>query len=91
MMYHRKDLLLLDGEPTWDPEQGPEIIQRQLDLLEKIAEEFTPVLDERDRGIHERLDLAREYYAELLSIMLDRCFGLKKCTSSRFPFLITIL
>ena len=71
MMYHRKDLLLLDGEPTWDPEQGPEIIQRQLDLLEEIAEEFTPVLDERDRGIQERLDLAREYYAELLSIMLE--------------------
>jgi len=62
---------LLDGEPTWDPEQGPEIIQRQLDLLEEIAEEFTPVLDERDRGIYERLDLAREYYAELLSLMLE--------------------
>ncbi|MCL4216071.1 MAG: CehA/McbA family metallohydrolase [Candidatus Hydrogenedentes bacterium] len=61
--------LTVDGQPTWNPERGPAIIQRQLEAIDKIAAEFDPAGGERERGIHERLDQARAYYGALADAM----------------------
>jgi len=59
----------VDGRPTWCPDRGPAVIHRQLDAIDRIAREFTPVHNARDRGIQERLARAKDYYQELLSQM----------------------
>ena len=61
--------LTVDGRPTWCPERGPTVIQRQLDAINAIAAEFDPATGERERGIHERLAQARVYYTEMLEAM----------------------
>ena len=61
--------LTVNGRPTWDPERGPEVAQRQLESIDKIAAEFDSATGDREAGIHERLDQARTYYAEMLAEM----------------------
>ncbi len=59
----------VDDRPTWCPDRGPDVIRKQLESIEKIAREFTPASDSRAKGIHERLNRARDYYAKLLAKM----------------------
>ena len=61
--------LVADGRPTWCPNRGPAVIRRQLEVIDTIAAEFDPAAGERERGIHERLDRARAYYADLIGEM----------------------
>lgn len=58
--------------PTWDPERGPAVIQRQLEAIDKIAAEFDASAGEREAGIHQRLNQARTYYAEMRAAMAQR-------------------
>jgi len=64
--------LTVNDRPTWDPERGPAVVQRQLDAIDKIAQEFDANAGEREAGIHQRLDQARTYYAEMLAAMARR-------------------
>ncbi|MCB1094084.1 MAG: CehA/McbA family metallohydrolase [Verrucomicrobiae bacterium] len=59
----------VDDRPTWCPDRGPVVIRKQLESIENIAREFTPASDARAKGIHERLNRARDYYAKLLAEM----------------------
>jgi hypothetical protein len=59
----------VDDRPTWCADRGPKVIRKQLESIEKIASEFTPASDARAKGIHERLNRARDYYAKLLAEM----------------------
>ena len=62
--------LTVDEGPTWDPERGPAVVQRQLEAIDKIADEFDAAAARtREAGIHQRLDQARTYYAEMLAEM----------------------
>ena len=57
--------LVLNGRPTWNPRQGPRIIQKQLESIAKIETEFAKGEDARSVGIRERLRKARDFYADL--------------------------
>jgi hypothetical protein len=57
--------LVLNGRPTWNPRQGPRIIQKQLESIAKIESEFAKGEDARSVGIRERLRKARDFYADL--------------------------
>ncbi|MDA0813219.1 MAG: CehA/McbA family metallohydrolase [Verrucomicrobia bacterium] len=59
----------VDDRPTWCPDRGPDVIRRQLESIATIAREFTPASDARAKGIHERLNRARDYYQKLLAEM----------------------
>lgn len=58
--------VVVDGQPVWNAERAPGIIQKQLTAIDAIAAEFDPQKDSREQGIHERLDRARQYYRRLL-------------------------
>ena len=57
--------VLVDGRPWFCPKRGPAIIDRQLQAIDAIAKEFNPAAGRREKGIQERLDRARKYYADL--------------------------
>ncbi len=57
--------VVVDGRPTWCSQRGPAVIDRQLAAIDKIDQEFKDGTDARSRGIRERLNRAREYYAQL--------------------------
>lgn len=57
------------GRPTWSPNRGPAIVEKQLRSIAEIEEEFSRGDDARSRGIRERLERAKRYYAELLEAM----------------------
>lgn len=61
--------VVVNKRPTWCPEQGPSIIQRQLSAIQSIANEFDASKGTRESGIHHRLNEARQYYQELLQRM----------------------
>lgn len=56
--------VVVDGQPTWCPKRGPGVIDKQLEAIDKIAKEF-PNEGEHGKGIHERLERAKAYYANL--------------------------
>jgi hypothetical protein len=60
--------MIVNGQPTWDAKRGPELIRKQIALIEKTEEEEKGkfVVDE---GILKRLESAREYYNHLLKEM----------------------
>ena len=55
----------VDGQPTWCPDRGPKLIDKQLAAIARIEKEFAAGKDRRSRGIRERLARARAFYAEL--------------------------
>jgi hypothetical protein len=57
--------LVVNGRPTWNPQQGPQIIEKQLNAMSKIETEFAQGQDARSVGVRERLGKARAFYAEL--------------------------
>jgi len=59
----------VDSQPTWNPRQGPGIIEKQLAAIAKIESEFAKGDDARSVGIRERLQKAKAFYADLRSRM----------------------
>jgi hypothetical protein len=57
--------VVVDGRPTWDPRQGPRIMEKQLDAIATIESEFAKGDDARNVGIRQRLRKARAFYANL--------------------------
>ncbi len=57
---------VIDGQPTWHTEKAPDIIVRQLAAIKSIEEE-TRAMEEVDKGILDRLEDARAFYAAILS------------------------
>ncbi len=56
--------VVVDGVPTWCPQRGPAVIDKQLQGIARIAGEV-PNSGYHGSGIHERLERARKFYAEL--------------------------
>ena len=61
--------LVVDDRPTWSPTKGPALIEKQLDAIRKIEEEFASQETLRAQGVRERLARARSYYSKLLTAM----------------------
>ncbi|WP_145073397.1 CehA/McbA family metallohydrolase [Aureliella helgolandensis] len=59
--------IVVDGEPTWSPQESARIVRKQLDAIALIEEEFSKGSDLRSLAIRERLDRAKSYYSKLLS------------------------
>jgi len=57
--------VVMDGKPTWDAQQGPAIIDKQLSAMARIEAEVATGTDERTAGIRKRLRQARLFYADL--------------------------
>lgn len=57
---------VIEGQPTWHTEKAPDIIVRQLAAIKSIEEE-TRAMEEVDKGILDRLEDARAFYAAILS------------------------
>jgi hypothetical protein len=57
--------VVVNGRPTWNPRQGPRIIEKQLAGIAKIEAEFAKGDDARSVGVRERLQKARTFYADL--------------------------
>ena len=63
--------LVVDGRPTWSAEKGPALIDKQLAAAARIEKEFAGKDDPRSRGIVERLEKAKRYYAALKERMME--------------------
>jgi hypothetical protein len=57
--------VVVNDQPTWNPRQGPKIIEKQLAGVAKIESEFAKGDDARSAGIRERLQKAKAFYAKL--------------------------
>jgi hypothetical protein len=57
--------VVVNGQPTWNPRQGPRIIEKQLAGMAKIESEVAKGDDARSAGIRERLQKAKAFYATL--------------------------
>ena len=57
--------VVVNGTPTWCPDRGPAVIDRQLAAIRRIEREFTG----RSPAIVARLSRAREYYSKLRAAM----------------------
>jgi hypothetical protein len=57
--------VVVNAQPTWNPRQGPGIIQKQLSAIAKIESEFTKGDDARSVGVRERLQKAKAFYLGL--------------------------
>ena len=63
--------VLVDGRAPFSRESGPALIQEQIAVIDDVAAEHTPIQDDHDQGIHDRLNFARAYYADLLVRMQE--------------------
>lgn len=63
--------IIVDGRPHWSATHGPAVIHKQLELIEVIHKEVTPTKNVFNRGIKNRLELAKQYYADLLAAMQE--------------------
>ncbi len=59
----------VDGKPHWSRAKGPKIIEQQLAEIDRVAQKIDPSKGEREKGLIERMDRAREYYNQLLEKM----------------------
>ncbi|MGH9390072.1 MAG: hypothetical protein ACRD1Z_10685, partial [Vicinamibacteria bacterium] len=66
--------VIVDGRPAWSPDLGPRLIEKQLQAMARIEKEFAGKADARSRGIFERLEGAKQYYARLKERM-ERASG----------------
>ena len=57
--------VVVNGQPTWNPRQGPRIIEKQLAGMAKIESEVAKGDDARSAGIRKRLLKAKAFYATL--------------------------
>jgi hypothetical protein len=57
--------VVVNGQPTWNPRQGPKIIEKQLAAVAKIESEFAKGDDARSAGIRKRLRQAKFFYTTL--------------------------
>jgi hypothetical protein len=57
--------VVVNAQPTWNPRQGPRIIDKQLAAIAKIEAEVAKGEDARSAGIRERLQKAKAFYASL--------------------------
>ncbi|MCC7337572.1 MAG: CehA/McbA family metallohydrolase [Pirellulaceae bacterium] len=57
--------VVVNGEPTWSPQESSRIVSKQLDAIALIEAEFSKGSDLRSRAIRERLDRAKSYYSKL--------------------------
>ncbi len=57
--------VVVNAQPTWNPRQGPRIIDKQLAAMAKIESEVAKRDDPRSAGIRERLQKAQVFYANL--------------------------
>jgi hypothetical protein len=57
--------VVVNAQPTWNPQQGPRIIDKQLAAIAKIESEVAKGDDARSAGIRERLQKAKAFYATL--------------------------
>jgi hypothetical protein len=64
--------VVVNAQPTWNPRQGPGIIEKQLTAIAKIESEFAKGEDPRSAGIRERLQQAKSFYATLRDKMMSR-------------------
>jgi hypothetical protein len=62
--------VVVNAQPTWNPRQGPRIIEKQLAGIAKIESEFAKGDDARSVGIRERVQKAKAFYANLRERML---------------------
>jgi len=61
----------VNGRGTWCPKRGPAVIKKQLKAIAKIEKEVTGKTDGRSRGVLERLEKAKNFYAKLNEKMLQ--------------------
>jgi hypothetical protein len=57
--------IVVNEQPTWNPRQGPALIDKQLTLMVQIESEFAKGNDARSVGIRERLQKAKLFNADL--------------------------
>jgi hypothetical protein len=57
--------VVVNAQPTWNPGQGPRIIDKQLAAMAKIESEFLKGGDARSIGIREWLQKAKTFYSGL--------------------------
>ena len=57
--------IIVDGRSYWCSKRGPRLIEKQLNIINAIEKEFIGQTDARSRGIIERLQKAKNFYAEL--------------------------
>ncbi len=57
--------VVIDERPTWSREHAPAVIAKQLAAIQRIDGEVRGRDDARSRGIAERLERARRFYADL--------------------------
>jgi hypothetical protein len=62
--------VVVDDQPTWCPKRGPIVIENQLKEIAKIESEFHRNAGYHGQGVHERLDKAKAFYADLRRKML---------------------
>lgn len=66
--------VVVDDQPTWNAQLGPQIIDKQLKSMSKIQAEMEKEVaekgkNERNQGVLERLEKARKFYADLRAKM----------------------
>jgi hypothetical protein len=57
--------VVVNAQPTWNATQGPSIIDQQLAAMARIEAECAKRDDAWGKGVRERLEKARVFYAEL--------------------------
>jgi hypothetical protein len=62
--------VVVNGRPTWNPRRGPDLVDKQVAAIAKIEAEFAESNDDRAKGIRERLQRARDFYADLRKRMM---------------------
>ncbi len=60
---------IVDNQPTWNSKRAPAIIKKQEDAIEKTEKE-EKAKQIPDEGILQRLENAREFYKDLLHLMM---------------------
>jgi hypothetical protein len=57
--------VVVNGQPTWNRQLGPKIIEKQLATIARIEAEYSKGDDARKAGLQERLQKAKAFYANL--------------------------
>ena len=57
--------VIVDGRPHWCPKRGPAVIQKQINAIKGIKEEFLKKPHPLRQQVVERMDKAVKYYNEL--------------------------
>ena len=63
--------VIVNGRRTWCPERGPAVIDKQLAAIAVIEREVAGKDDDLSKGVRQRLQRAKDYYAELRKKMSE--------------------